>query len=340
MTLSAAGRTAFRLSVASRETPRTLAVVAVCFVSITVINALFGPPIPVTTILLNGLVALLLGAGAVLTQRSWVPSRVTPWVAAACALAMVTAGQIQVWMHPDGAAFAYVLLIVVAYSPLTLAWAPAVVVAAPMVVGCVLVSRQFPSTEATDWVIASLAAVAIGMTLLWLRLRSIAELGELAARVAALASEDQLTGLLNRHGVERSLPDLVASAGREQLPVFAVFVDIIGLKQANDTHGHGFGDQVITVVADALKASVRHGDILGRWGGDEFLVLGVGSPQEPDALAQRVRDNVRRSRAALGPWPLEVSVGTAIVDDQHLDVDALVRQADHDMYTRRRARPT
>ncbi|MDP1876310.1 MAG: GGDEF domain-containing protein [Actinomycetota bacterium] len=340
MTLSAAGRTAFRLSVASRETPRTLAVVAVCFVSITVINALFGPPMSATTILLNGLVALLLGAGAVLTHRSWVPSRVTPWVAAACALAMVTAGQIQVWMHPDGAAFAYVLLIVVAYSPLTLAWTPAVVVAAPMVVGCVLVSRQFPSTEATDWVIASLAAVAIGMTLLWLRLRSIAELGELAARVAALASEDQLTRLLNRHGVERSLPDLVASAGREQSPVFAVFVDIIGLKQANDTHGHGFGDQVITVVADALKASVRHGDILGRWGGDEFLVLGVGSPQEPDALAQRVRESIRRSRAALGTWPLEVSIGSAIVDDQHLDVDALIRRADHDMYSRRRARPS
>ncbi len=338
MTLTATGRSAFRLSVASRETPRALVVVGVCFVSITFVNALFGPTMAMTTVLLNGLVAVLLLGGAALTRQPWLPRRTTPWVAAVCALAMVTAGQIQVWRTPDGAAFAYVLLIVVAYSPLTLAWAPTVAVAVPMMVGCIVVSRQWPPSQATDWIIASVAAVAIGMTLLWLRLRSISELAELSARVEALATEDQLTGLLNRRGVERSARGLVAMADRENQLVFAVFLDIIGLKRANDTHGHDFGDQVITAVADALKASVRGGDVLGRWGGDEFLVLGVGQSQDPDALAQRVRDSIRHREASLGPRPVEVSVGSAVVGEHHPDVDALIRQADHDMYTRRRAR--
>jgi diguanylate cyclase (GGDEF)-like protein len=338
MTRNPTAGIAFRLSIASRETPRALAVVAVVFVTITVTNALFGPTMALTTVVLNGIVALLFVGGALVTHLSWVPIRATPWIAAVCALAMVTAGQVQVWLSPDGAAFAYVLLIVVAYSPLTLAWTPAVVAAIPMLVGCFLVARLWPPAQATDWGIASVAAVGIGMMLLGLRLHSINELGDLSARVETMATEDQLTGLLNRHGIERSVGELVALADREDRLVFAMFLDIIGLKRANDTHGHGFGDQVITVVADALKESVRRGDILGRWGGDEFLVLGIGQIQDPDALAQRVRASIARSEFASGPWPVEVSVGSAIIGEQHPDVNALIRRADDDMYTRRRAR--
>lgn len=338
MALSAAGQTAFRLSVASREIPRALLVVGVTFVSITVVNAFFGPTMALTTIVLNGIVTVLLLGGAVLTRQPWVPKGAIPWVAALCALAMITAGQIQVWRVPDGASFAYVLLIVVAYSPLTLAWPPTVVAAVPMLIGCVIVSRQWPSGQATDWVIASVAAVVIGMALLWLRLRGISEMGELTDRIESMATEDQLTGLLNRRGIERNVPGLVAMADRHDQQVFAVFLDIVELKHANDTHGHDFGDRVITEVADALTASVRSGDILGRWGGDEFLVLGIGQPQDPDALAKRVRESIRQKKAAFGVWPLEVSVGSAIVGEEHPDVDALIRRADHDMYSRRQTR--
>jgi GGDEF domain-containing protein len=51
-----------------------------------------------------------------------------------------------------------------------------------------------------------------------------------------------------------------------------------------------------------------------------------------------VRESIRRSETTLGPWPVEVSIGSSIIDDQQLDVDVLIRQADDDMYTRRRAR--
>jgi diguanylate cyclase (GGDEF)-like protein len=337
MAMTDTGRTAFRLSLASRETPRALVVVGACFVTITLVNAMFGAPMAMTTVILNGIVTVLLLGGAVLTRQAWWPAHATPWLAAVCALAMVTAGQVQVWLNPDGASFAYVLLIVVAYSPLTLAWAPTISVAVPMIVGCILVSRQWPSAQATDWVIASVAAVAIGMTLLGLRLRSIFEMGELSALVETMATEDELTGLLNRHGIERNIPRLVAVADRHNQFVFAVFLDVIGLKQANDMHGHDFGDHVIAAVADALKESVRGGDILGRWGGDEFLVIGAGQPEDPEALAQRVRDIIERKRSGFGPWPVQVSVGSAIVGDEHPDVHALIRQADDDMYRRRRA---
>ncbi len=335
MPLDKGQRSEFRLSVAARETPRALAVVAGVFVAITAINAMFGPTMKLSTILINGFVALVLLAGAVITHQGWLPAWTTPWFAAVAALAMVTAGQVQVWVTPDGSAFAYVLLIVVAYSPLTLAWAPALAVAVPMFTGCVIVSRQWPDTEATDWVIASIAAIAIGLVLLGLRLRGIDETGELTETVETMATRDQLTGLLNRHGILQLVPGLTARARRGEQPVFAMFVDIVGMKRANDSLGHDAGDHLLTEVADALAATVRGDDVLGRWGGDEFLVLGVGDPQGPDVFAQRVRQSLERRAEAERGWPIEVSVGCSVTDGKQWEIDALIERADHDMYARR-----
>ena len=336
MAISARERASFRLSVARRETPRALAVVGACFVVVTTANALFGPPMEPALLLLNAAVAALLLTAATLVRVPRMPARAWTWAAALCALAMVSAGQVQVWLDPDGAAFAYVLLIIVAYAPLTLNRGPAAIVAVPMVAGCFVISRPWPAEEATDWMIASLAAVGIGMALLWLRLRSIDEMAELSAQVGAFATRDPLTGALNRHGVEERVPQLVGMAVRQHEPVFAMFLDIVGLKRANDVHGHHFGDQVIIVVADAVRASARSGDLVGRWGGDEFIVLGIGRAQQPDIFVQRVVDHIRHGAVDVHDWPIDVSIGSAVSIADDVDLEELIGRADVDMYARRR----
>jgi diguanylate cyclase (GGDEF)-like protein len=326
---------AFRTSVSKRETPRALAVTGVCFVAITAANALFGPPMGWSVLALNSAVALLLFGCAALSRVGFMKPGAWPWVAMLCAIALVGVGLMQVWRRPDGASFAYVLLIMVAYAPLTLAFIPAGIAGVPLIVGCFVVSREWPPTEATDWVIASLAAVAIGMSMLWLRLRSIDELAALTLEVRRLATRDQLTGTFNRHGLEDRVPEVEGTASRLGEPVFAVFLDIVGLKLINDRYGHAVGDKVIVAVAHAIGASVRSADVVGRWGGDEFVVLGVGVGQDAETFGARVLEQVRLRDIGVRTGPINVSVGTTTAAADALDFGQLIRRADEDMYSRR-----
>jgi diguanylate cyclase (GGDEF)-like protein len=314
-----------------------MAVAGLCFLAITFVNIFFGAATPIVDVVQNAAVGILLLGCASLARTSIVPSGAWPWLAALCALTMVTVGQVQVWRSPDGAAFAYVLLIVVAFSPLTLAWAPAVTAAVPMLLGCVVVSRQWPAALEGDWVIAAIAAIAIGMALLWLRLRSVDEMAALTAEVTALATRDGLTGALNRHGIEERAPELLGMAERMNESVFAAFLDVVGLKAVNDRLGHPTGDAVIVSVAGAVRASVRSSDIVGRWGGDEFIVLGVGKAQDPEALRDRILEHIRRSDVGTRLPSLDVSVGTASLPSHGVDVETLIGLADRDMYAHRRA---
>ena len=96
--------------------------------------------------------------------------------------------------------------------------------------------------------------------------------------------------------------------------------------------------RVCTVVAEAVRAVARSADLVGRWGGDEFIVLGLGLAPSPDTFTQRVLEEIHRSGIDPAEWPGGVSIGAASVSQHQIDVNDLINQADHDMYTRRRAR--
>ena len=146
-----------------------------------------------------------------------------------------------------------------------------------------------------------------------------------------VANTDALTGLANRHAAARALDERL---GRIPEPLTVMLLDLDEFKRINDGHGHQAGDAVLREAAARMRAALPSGALLGRWGGEEFIVILDGEPgREPAAIAEGVR-----AALASGPVvfegvtiPVTVSIGlaTAFSGD---GIDALLAEADAALY--------
>jgi diguanylate cyclase (GGDEF)-like protein len=179
------------------------------------------------------------------------------------------------------------------------------------------------------YIYASLAAVLVAMTMLWLMFL------RLNARLAELATRDALTGVYNRNGLDQALRQHFAR--RDAPPLTLLLVDIDHFKRINDTLGHATGDAVLKEVAAALVAQLRTGDFVARIGGEEFLIGCVGAPDDVALpLAQRLRGSVGRLQvlAADGSrrTTCTVSVGVSAGFGSYGGWEAAALQADQALY--------
>ena len=144
------------------------------------------------------------------------------------------------------------------------------------------------------------------------------------------ALHDPLTGLPNRALLDDRLEHAVVTAARDPRSLAVLFVDLDAFKRINDERGHAVGDQVLREVAGRMARSVRSADTVGRWGGDEFLV--IAERLEDPAVAADLADRIVAScdspiDTENGPVTVGVSVGLAHLDE-HDTADRLVRAAD------------
>jgi len=155
----------------------------------------------------------------------------------------------------------------------------------------------------------------------------------------ALALVDELTGLANRRGFAFFAEAEVARARREQHNPVVVFADIDGLKQINDAHGHGAGDQAIRVVAQAFKSILRESDIVARWGGDEFVALiGDGGEEAATQLGARLAGAISALRAPGLAFTVKASLGVSSLDPT-LPLEIAMERADEALYRKKGTRP-
>jgi diguanylate cyclase (GGDEF)-like protein len=190
---------------------------------------------------------------------------------------------------------------------------------------------NFRAVEAGVMLEAAIWALALG-----LRLRRQREDG---VRALELAQRDPLTGLHNRRGfLEQALP-VFATAARNARPVSAVVIDIDHFKRINDRHGHAGGDRTLVDVAERIRNACRSGDIVARWGGEEFvMLLPETDSAQACALAERLREAFAEAPVRVGE---DVGEGEAVtitasfgvaVREGPMSLDQLLQAADSALY--------
>jgi diguanylate cyclase (GGDEF)-like protein len=150
------------------------------------------------------------------------------------------------------------------------------------------------------------------------------------------ALHDPLTSLPNRRNLNRCLADAVERSNRRSQPSAVLFVDIDDFKGVNDRLGHEMGDLLLMGVADGLSDVVRSGDVVGRWGGDEFLVLPhrFQSPEEVEGLAERILERFETDLELEDGllYRARLTVGIGWSSRSQTDADSLVNVADEALY--------
>ncbi len=154
------------------------------------------------------------------------------------------------------------------------------------------------------------------------------------------ATFDALTQCCNRRSVMAAMSTLIEEIDPLRTSGLAVvYVDLDRFKPVNDVYGHSIGDQLLMVVGERLRQAVRSGDVVGRIGGDEFIVVcpHVDSPDEALGVSKAIAARLC-GRARVGEIELDIraSVGVAWTDDAELDSDQLVAAADAAMYSSKR----
>ena len=156
-----------------------------------------------------------------------------------------------------------------------------------------------------------------------------------------LSSEDSLTGLQNRRMIFERIRHEIERVRRYKAELSLIFCDLDYFKEINDTYGHKAGDEVLKTVADILKREVRTSDVVGRYGGDEFLiVLPQTSLKGAQELAERIRIAVQDTKFEMPGSKsagTTMSIGVAFYDGTESDVDALLNRIDTALYVSKRS---
>lgn len=173
--------------------------------------------------------------------------------------------------------------------------------------------------------------------------RDVSQAHRAQERLRQLAHRDRLTGLLNRAATESALQQMLDDAAHDGLRVHVVFVDLDGFKAVNDRLGHAAGDRVLQEAAIRMRTVLRDQDVLGRFGGDEFVIVMAEQRAAGGDLSARVSSRLREAMVppiVVGSesCQLGASLGISIFPDDAGDLASLLQRADAAMYEAKRAR--
>jgi diguanylate cyclase (GGDEF)-like protein len=165
------------------------------------------------------------------------------------------------------------------------------------------------------------------------------------SQLVAEARTDAKTGLLNAAAWHRESATELSRAKGYWSPASAAIIDIDHFKLVNDTHGHLAGDRVLRVVADRFKAQLREGDLIGRFGGEEFaILLPRTTGPEAERVAERLRGHIADAPIAVSDGrdesilvSITVSIGVAELASPRQDLDELLAAADVALYQAKNA---
>ena len=201
------------------------------------------------------------------------------------------------------------------------------------------------ATSELGWVDISVIGLLVFATLAL----SMAQMGclrvlsnQAANQIEVMALFDDLTGVYNYRYMDYRLHEEISRANRSGRPLSLIYVDLDKFKRVNDLHGHQMGNDVLHRVGRVLKSSARDTDLVGRLGGDEFLVILPDTYSEQaqivaDRFCQALRTLRYRSREGIEIDYLRLSAGVAEYPRHAEDIDGLLSCADHAMYAAKKS---
>lgn len=149
----------------------------------------------------------------------------------------------------------------------------------------------------------------------------------------SLAFIDELTGVLNRRGLEYFVSEKIREAERFKKNFGVLFIDIDDFKKINDTYGHKMGDKILKMVAEALKSNLRANDVVARYGGDEFVVISeLTDEDELKSLASRITMLINNSFIEEEGRIIKVSLSIGGSKSEEGNLEKALEKADSLMY--------
>lgn len=200
---------------------------------------------------------------------------------------------------------------------------------------CVSVDSLFPMKSELFY--AWVLSIGIGLE----NIRKIRVLNATIHQLNDMWAYDMLTNVHNRSGFFYRAEPMLKELQEKEKDAYIIFADIDGLKKTNDTLGHKYGDTFITEIAECMKATVKKGQLLMRYGGDEFVIFsGCDAKEEADRQVEEIRTGMKKKNE-IGKYPfrLEASIGISVYPATEIkDLRLLIEEADKKMYLEKRQR--
>ncbi|MBK5288779.1 MAG: diguanylate cyclase [Acidimicrobiia bacterium] len=310
---------------------------AVLFLSaglITIVNELvvWPPETRPLAVIVCSLVSLLSGVVVIVGFRRGFPLRVRVGIALwGLALLLATAGiGNTVGSSTAPMAAPIFLMVIVVWLGLTSGRGIATAFAPVMIAACALLA-SLPDSRIifSDAALVVVVSMMVAETIAW----AMHELERRGQQLTELAMTDPLTGLLNRTAFSEQLD----AACRNDERVILAFADLNGFKDVNDTFGHQVGDAVLVEVGARLRDLARTRDLVGRFGGDEFVVLFRDIPPgvQSESLVARIQTTLDAPWPELGATTITASIGVVDSQDGVAEPEELMCAADTAMYMRK-----
>lgn len=309
-------RLSFRAGVARREMPWLLGMWAIAFAAVTALHMSTGELGLRSAVIGAGVLVVAVLVAWVIRQR-WCSDVLVGWAYALTLGVMALQFQWDYAEHGHPTELALSVLVVATIGPLTASWPPFLSVAAI----CLL----FQWGVASESLGATLAAFGMSGVLMAVRIRSLDRQADITVLANRLATSDVVTGLLNGHGLARTLPRLEATAKRLVQPVMVMHLDITPAPpRVVHSAAHEAG---LRTIASVINATVRADDLVARLSDHTFLVVGLGTRGDGASMAHRLVTGLREAGIPAQEWSGDIRY--SIVSDllNLTDLPTLIAEA-------------
>ncbi len=315
---------AMRLQAAQETIPRAFGLTGGLVLAVTFINGIFSADGSLVSRAFAFVVGITMLVLALTFGRLSTPPVVMVWIWSTVASLLVLKLCWDAVETANPVALTYAVVAMIISPAISMSWVPSITTGLINLISITVAGLVLETIDTPRWFLAATAALVASFVLLQIRINSTDSLSLEQLKSNVLASTDPLTGLLARNGLLTLAPSLSAAVERTGGQVYVSLIDIKQLARANADYGMDYGDSVIAAVGRAVTASVPAGDLVSRWDGDCFLVLGIGAAMNAQSFESRIDEAITLTGVTLGKTPITVKVGSAAGDPSTSTIDDLV----------------